>query len=44
MKPQENAPEDSTALPVAEAPPEDQVHGMATDDDLTEAKKEEETD
>ncbi|MET8585731.1 hypothetical protein ABZX39_33410 [Streptomyces collinus] len=39
------APTDNTDLPVAEDPPEEQVQGMATDDDLNPtAAADEETD
>lgn len=43
MKAQENTPEEPTELPVADTPPENQVSGMATDEDLNESKQAEET-
>lgn len=43
MAAQANAPDDSSDLPVAPEPPENQVRGMATDDDLAGAEQEEET-
>jgi hypothetical protein len=45
MTPPQNTPEEPTDLPVAEDPPEDQVQGMATPEDLEDsAAAEEETD
>ena len=44
MTPPSTAPQEPTDLPVADEPPEDQVQGMATAEDLEdEAAQEEET-
>lgn len=45
MTPPENTPEEPTELPIAEEPPEEQVQGMATPEDLEDSDAtEEETD
>jgi hypothetical protein len=42
MTPPKNTPEEPTDLPIAEEPPEGQVQGMATPEDLEESPATEE--